>query len=109
MFIKHLRIWHEVSSASDHLSLIAPSKVTEQTEGRWALTVERFSSACILHRENWEVESRQPIEGELPVLVTSWIKLLPTSLGRDAKADLRDMFTKEQYLVDQRMRLRNVF
>ena len=109
MFIKHLRIWHAVSSASKHHSIIASSKVTEQAESRWTLIVERFRVACILHRENRDAESRQIIKGELPVLIKSWIKLLPTSLKEDAKADLRDMFTKEQSLVEQGMRLQNVF
>ena len=89
--------------------MIASSKVTEQAESRWTLIVERFRAACILHRENRDAESRQIIKGELPVLIKSWIKLLPTSLKEDAKADLRDMFTKEQSLVDQGMRLQNVF
>lgn len=89
--------------------MIASSKVTEQAESRWTLIVERFRSACILHREGQEAESRRIIKVELPDLIKSWIKLLPTSLKEDAKADLRDMFTKEQSLVDQGMRLQNVF
>jgi len=89
--------------------MIASSKVTEQAESRWTLIVERFRSACILHREGQETESRRIIKEELPDLIKSWIKLLPTSLKEDAKADLRDMFTKEQSLVDQGMRLQNVF
>lgn len=89
--------------------MIASSKVTEQAESRWKLIVERFRTACILHREKREAESRRIIKEELPELIKSWIKLLPTSLKEDAKADLRDMFTKEQSLVDQGMRLQNVF
>ncbi len=89
--------------------MIASSKVTEQAENRWTLIVERFRAACILHRENRETESRRVIKEELPELIKSWIKLLPTSLKEDAKADLRDMFTKEQSLVDQGIRLQNVF
>ena len=89
--------------------MIASSKVTEQAENRWTLIVERFRAACILHWENRDAESHQIIKEELPVLIKSWIKLLPTSLKEDAKADLRDMFTKEQSLVDQGMRLQNVF
>ncbi len=89
--------------------MIASSKVTEQAESRWKLIVERFRAACILHREKRESESRRIIKEELPDLIKSWIKLLPTSLKEDAKADLRDMFTKEQSLVDQGMRLQNVF
>lgn len=89
--------------------MIASSKVTEQAESRWTLIVERFRAACIQHREKRETESRRIIKEELPELIKSWIKLLPTSLKEDAKADLRDMFTKEQSLVDQGMRLQNVF
>ncbi len=89
--------------------MIASSKVTEQAESRWKLIVERFRAACILHREKRESESRRIIKEELPDLIKSWIKLLPSSLKDDAKADLRDMFTKEQSLVDQGMRLQNVF
>ena len=72
--------------------MIASSKVTEQAESRWTLIVERFRAACILHRENRDAESRQIIKGELPVLIKSWIKLLPTSLKEDAKALLSPFF-----------------
>ncbi len=93
----------------DNESMIASSKVTEQAERRWTDIVERFRTACILHREGQEAESRRIIKEEMPGLIKSWIKLLPPSLKEDAKADLRDMFTKEQSLVDQGLRLQNVF
>ncbi len=37
------------------------------------------------------------------------MQLLPASMKQDAKADLRDMFDREQALVDQGMRLKRVF
>ncbi len=89
--------------------MIASGKVTEQAENRWTEIVERFRAACVLHRENRETESKRIIKEELPELIKAWIKLLPTALKDDAKADLRDMFTREQSLVDQGMRLQNVF
>ena len=89
--------------------MIASTKVTEQAENRWTLIVERFRSACILYREGCHVESRRIIKDELPELIRAWIKLLPPSLKEDAKADLRDMFTREQSIVDQGLKLQNIF
>jgi len=89
--------------------MIASSKVTEQAESRWTKIVERFRSACVLYKEGDEAESRRIIKEELPELIRSWIKLLPSSLKNDAKADLRDMFNREQSIVDQGIRLRNVY
>ena len=89
--------------------MIASTKVTEQAESRWAKIVERFRAACVLYKEGDEGESRRIIKEELPGLIRSWIKLLPSSLKSDAKADLRDMFNREQSIVDQGMRLRNVY
>ncbi len=89
--------------------MIASTKVTEQAENRWAKIVERFRAACVLYKEGDESESRRIIKEELPALIRSWIKLLPSSLKNDAKADLRDMFNREQSIVDQGIRLRNVY
>lgn len=89
--------------------MIASSKVTEQAESRWTQIVERFRAACVLYKEGDETESRRIIREELPKLIRAWIKLLPSSLKNDAKADLRDMFNREQSIVDQGIRLRNVY
>ena len=89
--------------------MIASTKVTEQAESRWAKIVERFRADCVLYKEGDEVESRRIIKEELPGLIRSWIKLLPSSLKSDAKADLKDMFNREQSIVDQGMRLRNAY
>ena len=89
--------------------MIASTKVTEQAESRWTKIVERFRTACVLFKEGDEGESRRIIKEELPALIRSWIKLLPSALKNDAKADLRDMFNREQSIVDQGMRLRNVY
>ena len=89
--------------------MIASTKVTEQAESRWAKIVERFRAACVLYKEGDEGESRRIIKEELPGLIRSWIKLLPSSLKSDAKADLKDMFNREQSIVDQGMRLRNAY
>ena len=67
--------------------MIASTKVTEQAESRWAKIVERFRAACVLYKEGDEGESRRIIKEELPGLIRSWIKLLPSSLKSDAKAD----------------------
>lgn len=89
--------------------MIASSKVTEKAENRWTLIVERFRNACILYREGSNIESRRIIKDELPELIRNWIKLLPGALKEDAKADLRDMFTREQSIVDQGLKLQNIF
>lgn len=89
--------------------MIASTKVTEQAESRWVKVVERFRAACVLYKEGDEGESRRIIKEELPGLIRSWIKLLPSSLKSDAKADLKDMFNREQSIVDQGMRLRNAY
>ncbi|OUW17284.1 MAG: hypothetical protein CBD18_05010 [Opitutales bacterium TMED158] len=89
--------------------MIASTKVTEHAENRWTLIVERFRNACILYREGCNIESRRIIKDELPELIRAWIKLLPPSLKEDAKADLRDMFTREQSIVDQGLKLQNIF
>ena len=89
--------------------MIASTKVTEQAESRWVKVVERFRAACVLYKEGDEGESRRIIKEELPGLIRSWIKLLPSSLKNDAKADLKDMFNREQSIVDQGMRLRNAY
>lgn len=89
--------------------MIASTKVSEQVESRWAKIVERFRAACVLYKEGDEGESRRIIKEELPGLIRAWIKLLPSSFKSDAKADLRDMFNREQSIVDQGMRLRNAY
>lgn len=89
--------------------MIASTKVTEKAENRWTLIVERFRSACVLHREGGNVESRRIIKDELPELIKAWIQLLPRALKEDAKADLRDMFTREQSIVDQGFKLQSIF
>ena len=89
--------------------MIASTKVTENAESRWKLIVERFRGACLLYREGSNIESRRIIRDELPDLIRDWIKLLPRSLKDDAKADLRDMFTREQSIVDQGLKLQSLF
>lgn len=89
--------------------MIASTKVTEKAENRWTLIVERFRSACVLYREGSNVESRRIIKDELPELIKAWIQLLPRALKEDAKADLRDMFTREQSIVDQGLKLQSIF
>lgn len=89
--------------------MIASTKVTENAEKRWNLIVERFRAACILHRQHKPEESRRIVKEELPQLIKEWIRLLPVALKEDAKADLRDMFTKEQAIVDQGLKLQTIF
>lgn len=89
--------------------MIASIKVTEEAESRWTLIVERFRSACVLYREGCNIESRRIIKDELPELIRAWIQLLPTALKEDAKADLHDMFTREQSIVDQGLKLQGIF
>jgi len=89
--------------------MIASTKVTEKAENRWTLIVERFRSACVLYREGSNIESRRIIKDELPELIKAWIQLLPRALKEDAKADLRDMFTREQSIVDQGLKLQSIF
>lgn len=84
-------------------------KVTERAQQRWDAVVERFRAACILHRAGQEWESRRIIREELPPLIKSWMQLLPAGLKEDAKADLRDMFTREQSMVDQGHKLQRLF
>ncbi len=89
--------------------MIASSKVTDQAQERWDLIVERFRTACILHKKSESRDSRRIIKDELPVLIKAWIQILPASLRNDAKADLRDMFEREQALVDQSCKMQQVF
>lgn len=89
--------------------MIASSKVTEKAENRWTLIVKRFRSTCVLYREGCNIASRRIIEDELPELIRAWIKLLPAALKEDAKADLRDMFTREQSIVDQGLKIQEIF
>jgi hypothetical protein len=89
--------------------MIASSKVTEKAENRWTLIVKRFRSACVLYREGCNIASRRIIGDELPELIRAWIKLLPAALKEDAKADLRDMFTREQSIVDQGLKIQGIF
>lgn len=89
--------------------MIASSKVTQSAQERWDKIVERFRAACILHRQGRLAKSRAIIKEELPGLIKAWIRILPASLREDAKADLRDMFEREQALVDQGWKLQRVF
>lgn len=89
--------------------MIASMKVTERAQQRWDAIVERFRAACILHRAGQEWESRRVIREELPPLIKSWMQMLPAGLKEDAKADLRDMFTREQSMVDQGHKLQRLF
>tara|TARA_B110000037_G_scaffold197627_1_gene235887 strand:+ start:8457 stop:9053 length:597 start_codon:yes stop_codon:yes gene_type:complete len=89
--------------------MIASIKVTEKAENRWTLIVERFRSACVLYRKGCNIESRRIIKDELPELIRAWIQLLPAALKEDAKADLHDMFTREQSIVDQGLKLQGIF
>ncbi|MEM9160139.1 MAG: hypothetical protein AAGB46_13930 [Verrucomicrobiota bacterium] len=89
--------------------MIASSKVTEQAQERWDNIVERFRAACILHKQGRVSKSRSIIKEELPTLIKAWIRLLPQSFRDDAKADLRDMFEREQALVDQGWKLQRIF
>ncbi len=89
--------------------MIASMKVTERAQERWDAIVERFRHACILHRDGKEWESRRIIKEELPPLIKQWMQMLPTGLKEDAKADLRDMFTREQSIVDQGQKLQRLF
>lgn len=89
--------------------MIASMKVTERAQQRWDAIVERFRTACILHRNGKEWESRRVIKEELPPLIKEWMMMLPVGLKEDAKADLRDMFTREQSLVDQSYKLQRLF
>jgi len=109
LLINNLHSWHVFRLAYGELFMIASSKVTEQAGNRWTKIVEYFRSACVLYKEGDEAESRRIIKEELPELIRSWIKLLPSSLKKDAKADLRDMFDREQSIVDQGIRLRNAY
>ncbi|MDQ8202957.1 hypothetical protein [Pelagicoccus sp. SDUM812003] len=84
-------------------------KVTERAQQKWDAIVERFRAACILHRNGKEWESRRIIKEELPPLIKSWMQILPVGLKEDAKADLRDMFTREQSIVDQGHKLQRLF
>ena len=89
--------------------MIASMKVTEKAQERWDAIVERFRAACILHRNGQEWESRRIVKEELPGLIKLWMALLPPGLKEDAKADLRDMFTREQSIVDQGFKLQRLF
>lgn len=89
--------------------MIASSKTTQQAEQRWNRIVERFRAACVLHRQGKAEASRRVVKEELPILVKAWIQLLPASLREDAKADLRDMFEREQTLVDRSFDMRRAF
>lgn len=89
--------------------MIASMKVTERAQQRWDAIVERFRMACILHRNGKEWESRRIIKEELPPLIKQWMQMLPAGLKEDAKADLRDMFTREQSIVDQGHKLQRLF
>lgn len=89
--------------------MIASMKVTERAQQRWDAIVDRFRTACILHRDGKEWESRRIIKEELPPLIKQWMQMLPSGLKEDAKADLRDMFTREQSLVDQGHKLQRLF
>jgi hypothetical protein len=42
-------------------------------------------------------------------MIKSWMQMLPSGLKEDAKADLRDMFTREQSIVDQGHKLQRLF
>ncbi|MDQ8187349.1 hypothetical protein [Pelagicoccus sp. SDUM812002] len=84
-------------------------KVTERAQERWDAIVTRFRHACILHRDGKEWESRRIIKEELPPLIKQWMQMLPSGLKEDAKADLRDMFTREQSIVDQGQKLQRLF
>lgn len=88
--------------------MIASSKVTDRAEKRWNLIVDRFRTACIYHKKNKTHDSKAIIKEELPSLIKAWIQILPTSLREDAKADLRDMFEREQAIVDQSCRLQKM-
>ena len=89
--------------------MIASSKVTQTAQERWDKIVERFRAACILHKQGRQTKSRLIIKEELPELIKAWIKILPPALRDDAKADLRDMFEREQALVDQGWKLQRIF
>jgi len=89
--------------------MIASSKVSQSAQERWDKIVERFRAACILHKQGRLTKSRAIIKEELPALIKAWIKILPASLREDAKADLRDMFEREQALVDQGWKLQRIF
>jgi len=89
--------------------MIASSKVTDKAQKRWNLIVERFRDACVQHKKGQASESRRIIKTELPPLIRDWIQLLPISLREDAKADLRDMFDREQAIVDHGAKLEQVF
>ena len=89
--------------------MIASSKVTTQAQERWDAIVTRFRAACILHKQGRVSKSRSIIKEELPDLIKAWIRLLPISFRDDAKADLRDMFEREQALVDQGWKLQRIF
>lgn len=89
--------------------MIASMKVTERAQERWDAIVTRFRHACILHRDGKEWESRRIIKEELPPLIKQWMQMLPSGLKEDAKADLRDMFTREQSIVDQGQKLQRLF
>ena len=84
-------------------------KVTERAQQRWDAIVDRFRAACILHRNGKEWESRRIIKEELPPVIKAWMQMLPPGLKEDAKADLRDMFTREQSIVDQGYKLQRLF
>lgn len=89
--------------------MIASSKTTDKAQQRWSLIVDRFRDACVQHKQGQVEESQRIIRQELPSLIKYWIKLLPLALREDAKADLRDMFDREQAIVDQGARLQRVF
>lgn len=89
--------------------MIASIKVTERAQERWDAIVERFRAACILHRDGKEWESRRIIKEEMPPMIKAWMQILPSGLKDDAKADLRDMFTREQSIVDQGHKLQRLF
>lgn len=90
-------------------SMIASMKVTDRAQQRWDAIVERFRHACILHRNGKEWESRRIIKEDLPPMIKQWMQMLPAGLKEDAKADLRDMFTREQSIVDQGHKLQRLF
>jgi len=89
--------------------MIASMKVTDRAQTRWDAIVELFRAACILHRDGKEWESRRIVKEELPPLIKQWMQILPSGLKNDAKADLRDMFTREQSLVDQGQKLQKLY
>lgn len=89
--------------------MIVPSKDSAKAEDRWTLIVERFRAACILYKEGSKIESRRIIKEELPDLIRAWSRSFPAALMEEAKADLREMFTREQSIVDQGLKLQCIY